>query len=371
MDKYEINKLTSFSKDLKLLYVEDNADARMQTLKLLDNFFRNIVVAIDGKDGLEKFKKDNFELIITDINMPNKNGIEMISDIKLLNPDIFCLIISAHNETNYFIDAIELGVDGFLMKPVKLQQFSPLIFKTIQRIKNSHDIRDIAIRQAKLASMGEMIDSIAHQWIQPIGIVNLGLQLLEQDLDDKKLTAKKIKETVAVGKNQIEHIVDTITEFRQFFRPNVQKEIISLKSIIDSSILLIKDELVHHMIDIEITGDNHLEVELNANEFKHVIINILNNSKDAFNDNNIDSDDRKIIFDIKKEDGKSVLTILDSAGGIPIGVIDNIFQSNFTTKEEGKGTGMGLYMTKQIIDKIDANIEVSNINNGACFKITI
>ena len=371
MNNIEMNKLVKFSKTLKVLYVEDNKEVREQVVKILENFFINISIAVDGKDGLEKFKKNKFSLIITDINMPNKNGIEMLKEIKKQDEEVFCLIVSAHNESNYFIDSIELAVDGFLLKPVKYEQFTSLIFKTIKRIQNKYDANESNIRQAKLASMGEMIDSIAHQWMQPLGIIKMRLQMLDYTLNDGLITDEMIKETVQSSDDNIEHLIETMNEFRTFFRPVTNKEIITLKSIIDSTLILIKDELISNTISAQIQGDIDTQVNLNANEFKHIIINILNNAKDAFVDNNIDGEEREIILYIQKRDEKVIFTISDNAGGIPEHIINRIFEPNFTTKDERKGTGIGLYMTKQIIDKIGATIEVENIDNGASFKITI
>ncbi|MEA2018428.1 MAG: PAS domain S-box protein [Campylobacterota bacterium] len=232
--------------------------------------------------------------------------------------------------------------------------------------------KDIMLfQQSKMAAMGEMIDSIAHQWMQPIGIIKMKLQIMKMDLDFNQLTDEKIEETATSSDKQIVHLTNTINEFRSFFRPNSKIEEIPLKAILDSSILLMQDDLIKNSIKTNITGNDTAVIKVNSSEFKHVIINIVNNAKDAFNDNNIDKENREVVFDIVTNADKTIFKIIDNAGGIPANIIGNIFEANFTTKEEGKGTGIGLYMTKQIVDKIGASIEVENINNGACFKIII
>ena len=133
--KIDIKELIEFSKTLKILYVEDNEEAREQTLKLLVNFFNDIVVAIDGADGLEKFNNEKFDLILTDINMPKLNGIEMLKQIRDKDEEIPCIIISAHNEDNYFMETIRLSVDGYILKPIDFMQFSSSLRKTIEKIK--------------------------------------------------------------------------------------------------------------------------------------------------------------------------------------------------------------------------------------------
>jgi putative two-component system response regulator len=132
-----LKELTKFSKDLKILYVEDNQEAREQTLKMLKNLFNNVVIGVDGLDGLQKFKENSsdLDLVITDINMPNMNGIEMLENIRKIDDHIPCIIISAHNETNFFLNTISLGVDGYVLKPVNLQLFINTISKVLEKVK--------------------------------------------------------------------------------------------------------------------------------------------------------------------------------------------------------------------------------------------
>ncbi|MEA3552851.1 MAG: response regulator [Campylobacterota bacterium] len=132
-----LKELSEFSKSLKILYVEDNQEAREQTIKMLKKIFIDIIVAIDGQDGLNKFKqnKNTLDIIFTDINMPNMNGIEMLKSIRKVNTTIPCVVLSAHNETNFFLDTISLGVDGYILKPVDMQQFITILTKTLEQIK--------------------------------------------------------------------------------------------------------------------------------------------------------------------------------------------------------------------------------------------
>lgn len=130
-----LKELSVMSQDLKLLYVEDDVSARESTLKLLCNFFKNITTAIDGEDGVDKFRKEKFDLILSDINMPNMNGLDMLKIIREENSQIPVLMLSAHNDSEYFLKAIELDVDGYILKPLENQQFIRTVFKTVQKIK--------------------------------------------------------------------------------------------------------------------------------------------------------------------------------------------------------------------------------------------
>ncbi|MEA3352621.1 MAG: HAMP domain-containing sensor histidine kinase [Campylobacterota bacterium] len=129
---------------------------------------------------------------------------------------------------------------------------------------------------------------------------------------------------------------------------------------------LVKDDLLKNKIQIEKNIESEKALNGVENEFKHLIINLVNNAKDAFNENNIKS--RVIKFSVYLDGSYLILKVTDTAGGIPEHVIDKIFDANVTTKEESKGTGIGLYMSKQIVQKHKGEISVSNVDHGAQFS---
>jgi len=224
-------------------------------------------------------------------------------------------------------------------------------------------------QQSKMASMGEMLDAVAHQWKQPLNVITMYLDMLQSDFEDGIVDKKYIDEMQEGTHSQIEHMTTTLREFRNFFRPNRDIEDFNLLELTNSVLLLTKDEFLKNQITIDVEIDKEITLKGNKNEFKHLIINIINNAKDAFNDNEIKN--RKIIIKATKENNHIILEIEDNAGGIPQDVISHIFEANFTTKEVGKGTGIGLYMSKQILEKMGGMIKVKNINNGACFYMKL
>jgi len=130
-----LKEILKYSQNLKLLYVEDNLDARESTQIIFEEFFNHITIAINGEDGFEKFKLEPFDLIITDINMPKLNGLEMIGKIRKLDQNIPILVLSAYNESGFFQDSIKLGVEGYLLKPIDIDQFLNVLFKIISKVK--------------------------------------------------------------------------------------------------------------------------------------------------------------------------------------------------------------------------------------------
>jgi len=130
-----MDELMDYATKLNVLYVEDNELTRKATKIILNEFFDNIIIALDGEDGLEKFKTNDIDLIITDIDMPKLDGLGMVEEIRKVDEDIPVLIFSAHNDTEFFMNSIYLGVDGYLFKPLDLEQFEKAIFKSIRNVK--------------------------------------------------------------------------------------------------------------------------------------------------------------------------------------------------------------------------------------------
>jgi len=132
----DINKLVNITQTLRVLYVEDNLDARESTLGMLDTFFNNIVVGVDGEDGLDKFNnsQESFDIIITDINMPKLNGLEMIKKIREKDDKVYILILSAHKESGYHKNSMGIGANAVILKPIEIDNFLSLLSALCEKI---------------------------------------------------------------------------------------------------------------------------------------------------------------------------------------------------------------------------------------------
>ena len=239
-----------------------------------------------------------------------------------------------------------------------------------EKINENLKQKEFITKQSKIAALGEMMDAIAHQWKQPLNIINLTISNLVLRADLNETISKK--EIIELGEStqlQIEHLTTTIDEFRKFFRPNQQTSKYKLIDLINSTLKLQKNYLIQYQIDVQINIDESLELNCIKTEFIHVLINIINNSIDAFNENK--TQNRLIKINAKNTDTNVAIELCDNAGGIPKDILPHIFKSNYTTKDTGKETGIGLYLAKQIIEKIDGSIEAYNKENGVCFKLSI
>ena len=225
------------------------------------------------------------------------------------------------------------------------------------------------VQQSKMAAMGEMMDAVAHQWKQPLNSISMMTDMLKDDFKDGLVDEEYIDDMTETTHMQIAHMVNTLSEFRNFFRPAQDSKDFLVSECINSVQILMKDELLKNTINLSIDIQEDITINGLINEFKHLFLNLLSNSIDAFNEKEIS--DRKITLRcyIKEENG--IIEFEDNANGIPQHVIADIFKPNVTTKANGKGTGIGLYMSSQIVQKHNGTINVENVNFGALFSITI
>ncbi len=239
-----------------------------------------------------------------------------------------------------------------------------------QEVAKSREKEQMLIQQSRLAAMGEMIGNIAHQWRQPLNALGLILQNIQIAYETGRLDEEFLNQSVNRGKKLIETMSRTIDDFRNFFKPNKNKERFDVAQSIRSALELVESAFKNHEIKVRLDLQQNLEVTGYPGEFSQVLLNLLNNAKDALLENR--KEDREIHIEAKEEGTKIIVTVEDNAGGIPPAIMDKIFDPYFTTKDEGKGTGLGLYMSNMIIQRsMHGHIRVTNSDNGARFIIEI
>ncbi len=234
--------------------------------------------------------------------------------------------------------------------------------------------------QSRLAQMGEMISMIAHQWRQPLGaisasVIGIKTKVQMQKFDLKSVEGREEQEKYLMQKldkmgTYVEHLSETIEDFRNFFKPNKEKTTVNLEDIINKALNIVHPGLLDHHIKIEKDIHFNETIETYNNEILQALLNILKNAIDHFATEKITSP--LIMIKGYEEAGNFIIEISDNGGGIPENILDKIFDPYFSTKDDKNGTGLGLYMTKTMIeDHCKGKINVKNINEGAHFKITL
>ncbi|MEA5113188.1 MAG: PAS domain S-box protein [Geobacteraceae bacterium] len=239
-----------------------------------------------------------------------------------------------------------------------------------EETRKSREKDYLLIQQSRQAEMGEMINIIAHQWRQPLNVIGLFAQMLTETSKHGELDEAYLDGTVKQILDILAHMSQTIDDFRNFLKPDRERKRFNVKEIISRTYDLISASFKAQDIHVEIVGDDDLALTGYANEYAQVVMNILNNAKDALQDRNIEQPSISIM--VWREGTRAVVTITDNAGGIDEDLHERIFEPYFTTKQERTGSGIGLYMSKTIIENsMHGCLTVRNAGTGAEFRIEV
>lgn len=235
-----------------------------------------------------------------------------------------------------------------------------------EEVAKSREKDQLMLRQGRFAAMGEMIGNIAHQWRQPLNSVAIIIQDLRDIHAGGGLTTAYLEKKTQKSMEIVQHMSKTIDDFKNFFRTEKEKQRFNLKPVIEKALSITALHIKSSSIEIETDMESDLIVEGHQNEYIQTLMNIISNAKDALRESG--KKNARIKIRAFREDGNTVVTITDNAGGIPEDIKDRIFDPYFTTKE--KGTGIGLYMAKMLIeDSMEGKLTVNKTTGEAEFAI--
>ncbi len=348
--KNEIDKL------LSVIIEKNNNIATDELTKKIQNVIDTLRVYITSLTNYD------FDMTIQEKRDTDKIFyiISLILNISLVVVFLVSLLFSILMIQNF--KALHFAMQGDLIEKTKaLQKLNESLEQKIkQEVKNSRKKDTIMFQQARLASMGEMIANIAHQWRQPLSSIMIIVQSLQSKMELGKLTQKimdeKVNEAVLLGEN----MSNTLEDFQNFFKPTKSKKRFSLKTTIHETLQLAKYILDKEKIKVYVKVSEDIYVYSFYNELSHIFLNIISNAEDALS--HIKGE--KFIEIIAKElEGKIYIYFIDNGGGIKKDIMPHIFEPYFTTKYKSNGTGLGLYMSQQIIQKhIHGKIKCKNIS---------
>jgi|GEM_PF-860357 len=235
-------------------------------------------------------------------------------------------------------------------------------------LKEIREKDQMLIQQGRFAAMGEMISNISHQWRQPLNNVGLIIQNLQEMSENGELDPAVLDHEVRVAMDVIQFMSNTIDDFRYFFRPDKEKDEFIVNKVMAKTINFMLPALRNYGIAITLDEEPDVCILGYPNEYSQMLINIINNAKDALLERKVP--DPRIRIRIFHDNELGVVTIADNAGGIGADVLPKVFDPYFTTKEPGKGTGIGLYMSKVIVEKnMGGRLVARNVPDGAEFRI--
>ena len=402
--KNSIRKLNNgdiivFYKDLsEYKILENRATSQREELEkqynLLNNIINTVPVRIFWKDtegfyggANELFLKDTQlnsldELIgKTDFEMPwveNDAQVYRDDDLEVINGGLTKINFE---EKQTFSDG---SYRTILISKVPLRDTADVIIGVLGSYTDITEIKEMEslllqqqqslVSQSRLVQIGEMISMIAHQWRQPLAAISstaIGMQLkLElgtynfNEKDDSEKAQKEFIESITDIECFVQSLTKTIDDFRNFYKPNNSRTFTKLQTVIDKSLNIIKDALASNHIELTKEYKDTQTLEIFDSELMQVVLNILQNAQENFQDRGI----KNALITIQTQEG--FIQICDNGGGIEEEIIDKIFDPYFSTKKDKNGTGLGLHMSRTIIQEHHkGKISAQNIANGVCFTI--
>ncbi len=355
--------------------LQKEKDKLINTNNILENIIENAPIIIFWKDKNGIFKGSN-KLFLELMNLKDEKELlgkkdsdfNIVENEDFMSDDLY-VMTNKKPKLNYTETISSKNNDIRILNTSKVPLIDEnenvigvlgVIQDITEQINNQNQINlqeQLLIQQSKLASMGEMIANIAHQWRQPLSIISTsatGIKIQKEMgiLDDDS----EIKSLDCINENA-QYLSNTIEDFRDFFKKSKIKNLVNLNTLLEKTLKLIITRLKNKKITI-INNCTDIEFETYEREMIQVFMNIINNSIDAFENKDYE---KFIFFETKKFENKIVIKIKDNAGGIDENILDKIFEPYFTTKESKQGTGIGLYMCNEIVVKhFNGEISVTN-----------
>lgn len=375
---------------LGVMYVEDEEHLANIVKTTIAKFFKNFYYAKDGKEGLDLFieHKNDIDIIITDISMPNMDGITMSEKIKDIKSNVEIIILTAHNENQYLYRAIKFKAADFIIKPFDLQ----VLFESIKKVSKPILLQqkleaniDLYNKEKtdkeKLLILGQLVSGMFHEINTPLTFIKGSIELIEyytESVDEK--TRKNINtclEKMNDGTTRIQNMVSSIKELYDVTKD--EKKDVNIYESVLTSLKMLSHQLKYNT-NVFLNGKDYFdEIEdevktfiINAqpNRLKQVWLTVIENAMDELVKIE-DFKDRKLYIDFFENDNKLTVKFKDNAGGIKDEIIENIF-SAFKNSKDSSGVGIGLKIAKTIIDEHDnITIDAYNEDNGAVFEFNI
>ncbi len=358
-----------------ILAVDDTPDNLHLVMELLHHDY-TLKLINDPKKALELLQKNpEIDLILLDVMMPVMDGYELCKIIKS-NPHyekVPVVFLTALEKMSDVIKGFESGAADYVTKPfvpevlrarVKTHVEKKLAYDALSKELEAKE--EMLFKQSRMSVLGEMFENVTHQWKQPLSIINVGCSTLKMSYEFDELTMDEVITTIDMVMAEAEYLSQTIDDFRDFAREDNERELFDMHTLFEHALEILSFRL--SKIEIEVSNDiESFKYRSCRNYIIQVFINILNNAMDV-----LEKSCKKgwIKATSRVEDDFFIVSVCDSGGGIKVDDIDSIFEKYVTTKEAKEGAGLGLYMTKEILQKkVDAEIAAYNKDEGACFEI--
>jgi two-component system NtrC family sensor kinase len=371
---------TAGTEEIRLLLVDDEFAFINSLSKVFKN--RGIVpeTAGNGKECLSLLEQTPVDVVVLDVKMPGMNGIETLRHIKSKYPKTEVILLTGHANTQDGVEGIKSGAFDYLSKPIEIEHLFGKIRQAFEKIRLMEEnqrqeelragIEKQMIVAERLASLGTMAVGVAHEINNPIAIIHEAADWMRLLLKRKELSNMPLKDEFEAVLGKIDRAVDRTKRITHQLLQSVKKQEpvfheVNLRELVDESIDLVSAEATQRKISIVHETDRDPgSIWSDPHQLRQVLINLLTNALDAT------GADGKVTVRIESTDDKVGIEVADFGEGIPKENRDRIFEPFFTTKSPGKGTGLGLFVSRSMVEKLGGTIEFeSRLGKGTVFRV--
>jgi signal transduction histidine kinase len=382
MDSFSSGYRGKIEMEPKILVVDDEERFLHYLSKRLMNRNFDVTSSPSGEDAVEKVKHDGFDVIIMDVIMPGISGLEALAYIKELSKTIEVILLTAHASTQDGVEGIKSGAFDYMTKPVEMDHLVSKIRQAHEKIlreeekKREADFRarmeQRLVAAERLASLGTLATGVAHEINNPLAVINDAAGLLKDLLGKEEFAEIPLRNLFEKSVDKIEKNVDRAKKITHQLLGFVQKTDAPMSEV---NLREIGEEAVQRMAKEAESKDIRLLLKVQSARggirsdpyrLRQVLIHLLTNAVHATGKGG------RITVTIEEKEGEAVLTVQDTGEGIEEENLERIFEPFFSTKSTGEGTGLGLFVAQEIVDKLGGKIEVeSQMGHGATFTVRI
>ena len=366
----------------KILVVDDEEKFVHYLSKRLMNRHFDVTSSSSGEDAVEKVKSDGFDVVIMDVIMPGMSGLEALASIKELSEKVEVILLTAHASTQDGVEGIKSGAFDYLTKPVEMDHLVSKIRQAHEKILREEEKKREAelrtrmeqrlIAAERLASLGTLATGVAHEINNPLAVINDAAGLLKDLLQKEEFAEIPLRNLFEKSVDKIEKNVDRAKKITHQLLGFVQKSDaamseVNLRELAEEAIQWMEKEATHKDVQLALAAPPELDsIRSDPYQLRQVLINLLTNAVYATGKRG------NITITIEEKGEEAVLSVQDTGEGIPEENLERVFEPFFSTKSTGEGTGLGLFVAREIVDKLGGKIEVeSEVGRGASFRVRL
>jgi two-component system, NtrC family, sensor kinase len=367
---------------IRLLLVDDETDFRRAIARRLTKRGIKPAEAANGEDCLRLLAEQPMDVVVLDVKMPGMDGIETLGYIKAKHPETEVILLTGHSTTSDGVAGIKSGAFDYLTKPIELEQLIGKIQQAHDKIRRAAEKQREAAYRARmeqqmiaterLASLGTLATGVAHEINNPLAIIKESAGWMRLILKNPQMADIPRREDFEKAIGKIENAIERARRITHQLLGSVQKQEaavteVHLPALVDETLELLQREITTRSVAVQReTAAGAETIWSDPYQLRQVLINLLSNAVQA------SADGGRIDVRLKLQGDGIALEIADTGRGIPKENLEKIFEPFFSTKPPGQGTGLGLFVTRGIVEKLGGSITVqSRVGSGACFRVEL